>query len=71
MGHPFVLINIYHDPEKRGKNMLKDVSSSAAALYDGGWRSADADQLHTEYNLTEEETQELCAALADLEEKNK
>ena len=51
--------------------MLKDVSSSAAALYDGGWRSADADQLHTEYNLTEEETQELCAALADLEEKNK
>ena len=51
--------------------MLKDVSSSAAALYDGGWRSADADQLRTEYDLTEEETQELCAALADLEEKNK
>lgn len=49
--------------------MLKDVSSSAAALYDGGWRSADADQLRTEYDLTEEETQELCAALADLEEK--
>lgn len=52
--------------------MLKDVSSSAAALYDGGgWRSADADQLRTEYDLTEKETQELCAALADLEEKNK
>ena len=49
--------------------MLKDISSSAAALYDGGWRSADADQLRTEYDLTEEETQELCAALADLEEK--
>ena len=57
-------------PEKR-KTMLKDVSSSAAALYDGGWRSADADQLRTEYDLTEEETQELCAALANLEEKNK
>jgi hypothetical protein len=56
---------------KRGKAMLKDVSSSAAALYDGGWRSADADQLRTEYDLTEEEAQELCAALADLEEKNK
>ena len=51
--------------------MLKDVSSSAAALYDGGWRSADADQLRTEYDLTEEETQELCATLADIEEKNK
>lgn len=57
-------------PEKR-KIMLKDVSSSAAALYDGGWRSTDADQLRTEYDLSEEETQELCAALADLEEKNK
>ena len=56
---------------KRGKTMLKDVSSSAAALYDGGWRSTDADQLRTEYDLTEEETQELCAALADLEGKNK
>lgn len=58
-------------PGKEEKIMLKDVSSSAAALYDGGWRSTDADQLRAEYNLTEEETQELCAALADLEEKNK
>lgn len=58
-------------PWKEEKIMLKDVSSSAAALYDGGWRSADADQLRTEYDLTEEETQELCAALANLEEKNK
>ena len=49
--------------------MLKDISSSAVALYDGGWRSTDADQLRTEYDLTEEETQELCAALVDLEEK--
>jgi hypothetical protein len=51
--------------------MLKDVSSSAAALYDGGWKSADADQLRAEYDLTEDEAQELCSALADLEEKNK
>lgn len=58
-------------PGKEEKIMLKDVSSSAAALYDGGWRSADADQLRTEYDLTEEESQELCAALANLEEKNK
>lgn len=51
--------------------MLKEISSSAAALYDGGWRSTDADQLRTEYDLTEEEVQELCTALADLEKKNK
>lgn len=58
-------------PGKEEKIMLKDVSSSAAALYDGGWRSADADQLRAEYDLTEDEAQELCSALADLEEKNK
>lgn len=50
--------------------MLKDVSSSAAALYDGGWRSGDVDQLRAEYDLSEEEAQELCNALADLEERN-
>ena len=43
--------------------MLKDVSSSAAALYDGGWRSADADQLRAEYDLTEEEAQGFYFAL--------
>lgn len=56
-------------PEKR-KTMLKSVSSSAAVLYAGGWRSADADQLRTVYDLTKEETQKLCTALAKLEEKN-
>lgn len=69
MGKSFILTKVIR-PKKGEKTVLKDVSSSAAALYDGGWRSADSDQLRAEYDLTEEETQELCAALAGIE-KNK
>ena len=47
--------------------MIKDVSSSAAALYDGGWRAGDRDQLIAEYNLTPAEADQLCAALERLE----
>lgn len=51
--------------------MLKDVSSSAAALYDGGWRSSDFGQLRAEYDLSEDEAKELCDALASLEAASK
>ena len=44
-----------------------DFITSAAALYDGGWRSSDREQMIEEYDLTEEEADGLCAALADLE----
>lgn len=45
--------------------MFKDISSSAAALYDGGWRAEDRDQLISEYDLTEDEADQLCEALAE------
>lgn len=48
--------------------MIKDVQSSAAALYDGGWRAADKDDLIEEYALTEQEAQEICAALEKYEQ---
>ena len=47
--------------------MLKDVTSSAAALYDGGWRAEDRDRLIAEYDLTEDEADILCAELEDME----
>jgi hypothetical protein len=51
--------------------MLKDVSSSAAALYDGGWRAKDRGELMKEYDLTAEEADEICKALEGFEaEKN-
>jgi hypothetical protein len=43
--------------------MLKDVNMSAAALYDGGWRSTDAEQLMDEYDLTQDEADAICEEL--------
>lgn len=48
--------------------MLKDIESSAAALYDGGWRSADRDQLIAEYDLTANEADVLCKELERIQE---
>lgn len=48
--------------------MIDDVRSSAAALYDGGWRSDDIEELIEEYELTEEEATDLMKGLIDIEE---
>ena len=39
---------------------MMDYQASAAALYDGGWRAEDRDQLAAEYGLTGEEAAEIC-----------
>lgn len=41
-----------------------DILSAAAALYDGGWRSEDRDDLMDEYGLTGDEADQVCEALA-------
>lgn len=46
---------------------MTDFTSSASALYDGGWRSADKLDLMSEYDLTEEEAAEICEVLATYE----
>lgn len=43
---------------------MKDYGSMAAALYDGGWRAEDTDQLISEYNLTEDEAEQIIDLLA-------
>lgn len=50
--------------------MLKDIQSSAAALYDGGWRASDKEQLISEYGLTQDEADALCKELLSLEKSN-
>lgn len=40
----------------------------AVALYDGGWRAEDREQLVSEYNLTTEEADNICKALGEMEE---
>lgn len=59
----------YLRPANEEVFIVYDTSSAAAALYDGGWRSSDFEQLRTEYDLTEEEAQALCDELASIENK--
>lgn len=40
----------------------------AAALFDGGWRSTDKEDLIAEYELTEEEANEICEELKAYEQ---
>jgi hypothetical protein len=47
---------------------MNDIYSSAAALYDGGWRADDRDELIAEYDLTEEEADTICEMLREYEE---
>jgi hypothetical protein len=44
-----------------------NVSMSAAALYDGGWRASDKAELIAEYDLTEAEANAICKALESME----
>lgn len=49
--------------------MLKDIESSAASLYDGGWRAEDRDQLIAEYSLDAEDADAICERLAEYAER--
>lgn len=48
---------------------MKNAWGAAASLFDGGWRAEDRDELISEYELTEEEADEICKLLADFSEK--
>ena len=46
------------------------ITYRAAALYDGGWRSTDKEEMLSCYDdLTETEAERICAELAELEEQ--
>lgn len=47
--------------------MIEDVESSAAALYDGGWRSSDREELIAEYQFSEDEADAICEKLKEYE----
>lgn len=48
---------------------MMDYGTSAAFLYDGGWRAKDKEQLIDEYDLTEEEAEKLVQELENLEKE--
>lgn len=41
----------------------------AAALYDGGWRAADKEQMIEEYRMTSEEADAVCTLMTEIEER--
>lgn len=49
---------------------VKDIDSSAAALYDGGWRADDRNQLIAEYHLRPEDADAICKRLAELDDES-
>ena len=57
--------------QKRSKKMKyeADYQSAAAALYDGGWRAEDLEDLMTEYDFTKEEATKICEILKEYENK--
>lgn len=46
---------------------MKDYEQSAAALYDGGWRAEDIDELMSEYDMSREDAERIAARLAEYE----
>ena len=48
---------------------MKDAWGVAASLFDGGWRAEDREELISEYDLTEEEADEICKLLEDFSKK--
>lgn len=54
---------------EENEKMRRDDWTSAAALYDGGWRAEDRDELVAEYNLSEEEADAICEDLRRMDEK--
>lgn len=50
---------------------MQKIMDSAVALYDGGWRSSDRDQLISEYGFTPDQADEIAAALAEIEDENR
>ncbi len=46
---------------------MKDYRSIAAALYDGGWRANDKDQLKMEYDLSDDDVERIVDLLAEYE----
>lgn len=49
----------------------EEVENSASALYDGGWRSDERDEIQEEYNLDDEWTDAICEKLKEYERIDK
>lgn len=48
--------------------MCYDLYDDAAALFDGGWRASDRNQMISEYDLSDEQADAICEWLAAFED---
>ncbi len=53
--------------EVENDSEITDAETDAAALFDGGWKSTDKEDLIDEYDLSEEDAERLCNELEKLE----
>ena len=57
------------EPDNRPKTEA-DFDSMASALYDGGWRAEDRDDIKSEYELTDDEADKICDRLNAYDEED-
>lgn len=55
----------YEDPEKAYE--IVSFEECIFSLYDSGWRAEDKEQLASEYNFTDDEADDICKRLAEVE----
>lgn len=48
----------------------EEVETAASALYDGGWRSSEKDEMKEEYNLNDEWAEAICEKLKEYEKED-
>lgn len=63
---------MYHDKVLAHWDRMRQMAyDTADSLYQGGWRSADREEIMAEYDLTEEETDLICERLEIYEEEER
>lgn len=48
----------------------EECKTIASFLYDGGWKSTDKEELKKEYQLSDEEADDICRGLKEYESQN-
>lgn len=46
--------------------MLNTIHTDAVALLDGGWKPEDRDEIKREYDLTDDEADDICAEMENI-----
>jgi hypothetical protein len=66
------VVQLNHRKEREVPKMFfkEEVETCASALYDGGWRSSDEDEMKKEYDLDDEWAEAICKKLKEYEKED-